>query len=234
LGRRLALAAVYGERYGVSLVFLVLAGRGLRQLLAPSGPLRTAIAAAPLTTIVQLVVWVQLYVCMGLLLLLGRRVVSPPQKIADVLLPLISTFFYLAYYTVQWFPPWLSQNLCPAGWQPACLTAGMGLSVIGLWIAIWAAVHLGRSFGVLIEVRQVVLGGAYRRMRHPMYLGYVCLLAGYAIINCSLACFLLVPLHIGLLLWRARLEEARLAAASPAYQEYRRRTGFLLPKFHSH
>jgi len=47
----------------------------------------------------------------------------------------------------------------------------------------------------------------------------------------SLAGFMLVPLHMGLLLYRARLEETRLAARSPEYEAYRRRTGFIFPKF---
>ena len=215
LGRRAAWAAVYGERYGVSLVFLGLAGLGLHRLLSPGGAARAGLEAAPLAGIIRQVIWVQLYVCAGLLLLLGRRVQSPPRTAADLLVPLGSTFFYLAYYTIPWFPAWLKQSLCPAGWRMTCAVVGAALNLLGLWISIWAAVYLGRSFGVLIEVRKVVLEGAYRWVRHPMYLGYVCFLAGFALANCSLAGFILVPLHIGLLLYRARLEEARLAEGSP-------------------
>jgi protein-S-isoprenylcysteine O-methyltransferase Ste14 len=231
LGRRAALAAVYGERYGVSLVFLCLAGFRLHRLLTASGTERAQIEAAPFTGIISQVIWVQLYVYVGLLLLLGRRVMSPPQKLADLLIPLSSTFFYLSYYAIPWFPAWLKQNLCPPGWQVTCVAVGVVLNLLGLWISIWAAVYLGRSFGVLIEVRKVVLDGAYRRIRHPMYSGYVCFLAGFALANFSLACFILAPLHIGLLLYRARLEEARLAECSPEYQAYRQRTGFIFPKF---
>jgi protein-S-isoprenylcysteine O-methyltransferase Ste14 len=41
----------------------------------------------------------------------------------------------------------------------------------------------------------------------------------------------LVPIHIALLLYRARLEEARLSEYSAEYQEYRKRTGFIFPRF---
>jgi protein-S-isoprenylcysteine O-methyltransferase Ste14 len=231
LGRRVAWAAVYGERYGVSLIFLGLAGLRLHQLLHLQGAERAELEAAPVTGIIRQLIWVQLYVYFGLLLLVGRRVQSPPQKLADLLLPLATTFFYLAYYTIPWFPASLKQSLYPADWQTACVTVGVLLNLLGLWISMWAAVHLGRSFGVLIEVRQVVIAGAYRRIRHPMYAGYLCFLAGFALANGSLACGLLVPLHMGLLLYRARLEEARLAECSPAYREYRERTGFIFPKF---
>jgi len=121
--------------------------------------------------------------------------------------------------------------LCPVAWQAPSVAVGLFLNLLGIWIAIWGAIYLGRSFGVLIEVRQVVLDGAYRRMRHPMYAGYICLLAGFALANFSLAYFILVPLHVFLLLYRARLEETRLAAASPEYQAYCQRTGFIFPKF---
>lgn len=232
LGRRAAWAAVYGERYGMSLVFLGLAGFGLHRLLHASGTQRAELAAAPLAGIIRQVIWVQLYVCVGFLLLLGRRVQSPPRKVADLVVPLAGTFFYLAYYAIPWFPPWLKQSLCPVDWQTVCATIGAVLNLLGLWISIWAAVYLGRSFGVLIEVRKVVMDGAYRRIRHPMYSGYVCFLAGLALANFSLAYFILVPLHIGLLLYRARLEEVRLAEGSPEYQAYRQRAGFIFPKFH--
>lgn len=230
LGRHLALAAVYGERYVVSIVFLCLAAHRLHRLITATGPERAEIEAAPVTTVIRQIIWVQLYVYWGVLLLLGRRVTGLPEKLQDILVPLATTFFYLAYSVVPWLPAGLGKNLCPADWQPACTAISLGLNLLGLWIAVWAAVYLGRSFGVLIEVRQLVTDGAYKWVRHPMYSGYVLFLAGFALANCSLAYLIIVPLHIGLLLYRARLEEARFAACSPQYEGYRRRTGFIFPR----
>ena len=82
LGRRTALAAVYLERYGVSLVFLYLAGTRVYTLLHFSGA-----EASPVEVIRQLI-WVQLYLYTGILLLIGRRVATLPQKARDILLPL--------------------------------------------------------------------------------------------------------------------------------------------------
>ena len=231
LGRSVAVAAVYIERYGISVVFFYLAGQRVHQLLALIGSSHSGADSAPVVEIIRQLIWIQLYLYSGVLLLLGRRVTALPQKIEDILLPLGTTFFYLAYSAVPWFPNWLKQSLFPAGWQAPCVAIGLILNLIGLWIAIWAAVYLGRSFGVLIEVRKVVLEGAYKWMRHPMYSGYLCFLAGFALTNFSIAFFILVPLHMFLLLYRARLEEERLAACSPEYAEYRKRTGFVFPKF---
>jgi len=230
LGRRVAWAAVYFERYGLSLVFLYLAGSRLHALVVLGHSERSQIAAAPLIGILREVIWVQMYLYVGLLLLLGRRVMAPPQKIIDLVVPMGTTFFNLAYGVIPWLPALLQKSLCPAGWQTACIATGLFFNLVGLWIAVWGAIHLGRSFGVLIEVRKVVLEGAYRWIRHPIYLGHICFLVGFAIANFSLAFFILVPVHIALLLYRARLEEARLAEVSPEYQAYQKRTGFIFPK----
>lgn len=230
LGRSVSLAAVYIERYLISLVFFYLTFQRVHQLLVLIADANTVAGTVPVIEIIRQLIWIQLYLYSGVLLLIGRRVTGLPERFVDILLPLATTFFYLAYSAVPWFPNWLKQSLYPAGWQTPCVITGLILNLIGLWIAIWAAVYLGRSFGVLIEVRKVVLEGAYKWMRHPMYSGYVFFLIGFALTNFSIAFFILIPLHIFLLLYRARLEEERLAAASPAYAEYRKQTGFILPK----
>ncbi len=231
LGRRVAQTAVFLERYGLSLAFFCMAGVRLHHLIVLDPAERAAIAAAPLVEVLRQVIWMQLYVYAGLMLLLGRRVTVPPQKLSDLLLPLGTTFFNLAYSAEPWFPDAFKTSLCPPAWQPAGAVAGFGLNLAGLLISIWAAVSLGRSFSVWIEVRRVVLDGAYRRIRHPMYLGYLCFLTGVALANFSAAYLSLVGLHVGLLLYRARLEERRLAEASPDYRAYCQRSGFILPRF---
>jgi protein-S-isoprenylcysteine O-methyltransferase Ste14 len=231
LGRRIALIAIYFERYGLSLLFFILAALRIHQLMVFGPKEHAEVNAAPLVGILKEVIWVQMYVCIGLLLLFGRRVMSLPQKLEDLIIPLCATFFNVSYLAVPWFPAALQKNLAPANWQITCIAIGLIFNLLGLWIAVWGAIHLGRSFGVLIEVRKVVLEGAYRWVRHPIYLGHICFITGFAIANFSLAFFILVPAHIILLIYRARLEEARLVEFSPAYAEYQKRTGFILPKF---
>jgi protein-S-isoprenylcysteine O-methyltransferase Ste14 len=97
-------------------------------------------------------------------------------------------------------------------------------------MAIWSVLFLGRSFGIFVVVRKVVLDGPYRWVRHPMYLGYIFMLAGLVLINFSPAYLMLVPIHIFLLLYRAHLEEVRLSGHSAEYREYVKRTGFIFPK----
>jgi protein-S-isoprenylcysteine O-methyltransferase Ste14 len=90
--------------------------------------------------------------------------------------------------------------------------------------------YLGRSFGIFVSVREIVLRGPYHYVRHPIYLGYIFIWAGLVLANRSVAIVILVAIHTALLIYRARLEEEMLAEASPAYREYMTHTGFLFPK----
>lgn len=188
------------------------------------------IVTYPLLEIFRQITWIQLYVLTGFMLLIGRRVTVPPQGIKDLSIPLITTFFYLIYEATPLFPPVMKSYLCPAPWYPVCLATGLFLNLVGFCISIWAALWLGRSFAILIEVKKVVTEGAYRWMRHPIYFGYIFLLAGFALANFNLIYFILIPIQIALVVYRAQLEEKRLAESSVEYREYQKRTGFIFPK----
>jgi len=228
LSARTALAAVRLERYGLSLAYLVLGSYHAYSLWS-GGPGRAVGDGALLVGIARQVIQLQLELYVGVLLLLGRRATVLPRTLKDVVIPLAGTFFNLTYNVVAWLPPGLKTSLCPVGWQGLCAALGLVLNLIGLSVAIWSAVYLGRSFGILVEVKQVVTDGAYRWVRHPMYAGYTCLLAGLALANFSIPYFVLVPIHVFLLVYRGRLEERRLCECSSEYRDYCRRTGFIFP-----
>lgn len=96
-------------------------------------------------------------------------------------------------------------------------------------LSLWGYLTLNRAFSLLPEARQLRTTGPYRWVRHPVYAGnYVTVLAvlvwRYSHLNLALVVvFLAVQTH------RARLEEAKLAAAFPAYERYKARTGMFLP-----
>ena len=229
LGRKAALTAVYAEKYVLAPVYLYLAQIELHKLWVGSrGPPGTENAV--FVGIVCHVLWLLLNFFVGLALLLGRRAVVPPQKLKDILVPLVTAFSTLMYKTIPQFPTSLQKSLCPSGLQTPFADVGLFLGVTGMMVAIWSVLSLGRSFGILVVVRKVILGGPYQWVRHPMYLGYICMLAGLVVAHFSGACFILVPIHIFLLLYRARLEEARLSEYSAEYREYLKRTGFIFPR----
>lgn len=230
LNRKTGLIAVFTERYFFSLIYLGLSWVEFQKpWLGWNGQLATASA-----------VWIDtsrhlnlllLYFFTALLLLLARRAAMPPQNLKGILIPLATTFFNLAYSAVSWLPISLQKSLWPAGMQLPLAIGGFVFIILGPVVALWGLVYLGRSFGIFVEVRTVVLGGPYRWVRHPMYLGWICMYSGLALANGSAAFLILVPIHIFLLQYRARLEETQLAGYSEEYREYLKRTGFILPKF---
>lgn len=229
LSRRAALAAVYAERYGLSLVYLCLAGNEFHKLwLVWLGPASNSGAAA--VEAARQVIALMLNFFVGILLLLGRRADVPPQNLKDILIPLAASFFNLTYNTTRWFPALFLKRLCSPDWQTSLTVTGLFLGLMGPAVAIWAVLYLGRSFGVFVVVRKVILDGPYQWVRHPIYLGYLCMLTGLVLVNFSAAYFILVPIHIGLLLYRAHLEEVRLSEHSAEYREYMKRTGFIFPR----
>jgi protein-S-isoprenylcysteine O-methyltransferase Ste14 len=229
LSPKVALTAVYSERYVLSLVYLYLTWVEFHKLcLIWLGPVSNAGAEAIPAARHVILLFLNFFV--ALLLLLGRRAAVPPQKLKDIVIPLATSFFNLTYYTTLWFPASLLKNLCSPDWQMRFTVTGLSLGLMGPAVAIWSLLFLGRSFGIFVVVRKVVLDGPYRWVRHPMYLGYICMLVGLALVNFSAVYLVLVSTHIGLLLYRAHLEEARLSEHSAEYREYTKRTGFILPK----
>jgi protein-S-isoprenylcysteine O-methyltransferase Ste14 len=166
-----------------------------------------------------------------ILLLTGRKPEVPPRKLRFVVIPLIATFLNYLYLETNRLPRTFTTNLCPPALQPTLIVAGLIFVIIGPIIALWGMMYLGRSFGVFVAVRKVVLRGPYRWVRHPMYLGWVTSYIGLALFSFSAAYWMLVTIHICLYIYRARMEESQLAEHSPVYREHMRRTGFLLPKF---
>jgi len=171
---------------------------------------------------------------MGLVLLLGRRAAASPRNLTEIAVPLAASFYFVLFSYVPLLPDslqWLRQNRAPEGWQGALAYLGFALGVLGVAFAIWGILSLGRSFGIFVAVRSVVLRGPYRFVRHPMYGGYIVGSLGLLLANANLALAVLVPLQAALFVWRARLEEARLAEFSADYRAYQQRTGFFLPRF---
>jgi protein-S-isoprenylcysteine O-methyltransferase Ste14 len=235
LNRKTAMIAVFTERYVLSVLFLYLTWFELRKpWLGWNG--QPATGGAVFIETSRHVNLLLLDFFTALLLLLGRRTVVLPQKLKGILIPLVTTFFNFTYnavpwlVSVSWFPTWLQNNLCPIGLRLPFAIVGFILFMIGPVIALWGILYLGRSFGVFVEVRTVVLGGPYRWVRHPMYLGWICMYAGLALGSFSAVYFLLVLIHIFLLRYRARLEEAQLSEYSPEYREHMKRAGFILPR----
>ncbi|PMS22195.1 isoprenylcysteine carboxyl methyltransferase [Trinickia dabaoshanensis] len=106
-------------------------------------------------------------------------------------------------------------------------TAGASLQIAGIAWQLFAKGSLKRSFGVLPANRGVVSHGAYRVVRHPMYLGYFVtdigfLLANFSLFNLSIHCFQLA-MQVGRI-----VREERILETDIAYRCYRKAVRYRL------
>jgi len=64
--------------------------------------------------------------------------------------------------------------------------AGAAIQIIGLSWTVYAKLSIGRSFGLLPANRGIVVVGAYRWVRHPIYAGYLVTHIGFLAANFGL------------------------------------------------
>jgi protein-S-isoprenylcysteine O-methyltransferase Ste14 len=101
------------------------------------------------------------------------------------------------------------------------------IQVVALGWIIYGKLSLGRSFGLLPANRGIIVAGAYRWVRHPIYLGYILCHGGFLLASFSwrnLAVYGTLHLvQIGRL-----LREEKLLSRDGAYRQYRRRVPYRL------
>jgi len=111
---------------------------------------------------------------------------------------------------------------------------GVALAGLGISLMIWARRHLGHYWSDKVEIKanhQLISTGPYARLRHPIYTGMLLGIAGTALAVGEwrgLAAFVLLLTNYVI---KASKEERILRQKfGPAFQEYERRTGFLIPR----
>jgi protein-S-isoprenylcysteine O-methyltransferase Ste14 len=109
---------------------------------------------------------------------------------------------------------------------------GTLLVLLGIGLAVYARVYLGRNWGMPMsrkEEPELVSGGPYAFVRHPIYTGIILAMLGSAI---GESLFWAVPLILfGLyFVYSARREEELMCEQFPAqYPDYMRRTKMIVP-----
>jgi protein-S-isoprenylcysteine O-methyltransferase Ste14 len=119
---------------------------------------------------------------------------------------------------------------------PYSAIAGFGFTIasLGLGLALWARMHLGRNWSDKVVIQaghQLIRTGPYARLRHPIYSGVLLGVAGTALVlgewRGGIA-FLLLLTNYAI---KARKEDRVLAESfGMEFEEHRRRAGFLLPR----
>ena len=131
-------------------------------------------------------------------------------------------------------------HLGPLDWRfvPEAISIhvlALAMVVAGLGISVWARRHIGQFWSgrvMLKEGHQLIQSGPYARVRHPIYSGIFLATLGTALFVGEWRALLGAAIFFVAHWLKARREEALLAGKfGKAYEEYRRRTGSLLPKW---
>jgi protein-S-isoprenylcysteine O-methyltransferase Ste14 len=142
----------------------------------------------------------------------------------------VLAFALTAAFALPHLPIFSFVNFAPV--NPALSSIGVMLCVAGGAVLVWARQTLGDNWSQTVSVKEgheLVTGGPYRCVRHPMYTGGLVACLGSAIVCGGGFVFLLVILG-GLFLWRTGAEDKLMARQFPnEYPAYQKRTKKLVP-----
>ncbi len=116
--------------------------------------------------------------------------------------------------------------------DPWRVGVGVILFALGLGVAVWARLHIGRNWGTPMSRKdepEMVNSGPYRLVRHPIYSGI--LLAGVGTAVALRWSWIVAPVLAGIyFVYAATVEERYLTQQFPDdYPAYRRSTKMLVP-----
>ena len=109
---------------------------------------------------------------------------------------------------------------------------GLAIFVLGLALAVWARIYIGRNWGMPMSEKadpELVTTGPYSVIRHPIYSGIILAMVGTAV-AVSLYWLIAVALLGAYFLYSAVMEERYMAEVFPdAYPRYKQSTKMLIP-----
>jgi len=114
----------------------------------------------------------------------------------------------------------------------ATVVIGLVLVALGVGIALAAGATLGRTLTpspIPKADGQLVTGGVFAFVRHPIYSGLLVLGLGLVVIGASVLHLLAWVALLAVLMTKARFEERMLADQYPDYRAYAARVGRLVP-----
>lgn len=146
-------------------------------------------------------------------IILARQPTIRDINPAYVVLTVIASFIVPLFISVE-------DNARIIGDTLADIIAGLGVA----W-TIYAKLSLGRSFGLLAAKRRIKVKGAYRFIRHPIYVGYFIAHLAFLLTNFSSANVAILTILYIMQLLRAFREE-RILSSDETYRAYCERTPY--------
>jgi protein-S-isoprenylcysteine O-methyltransferase Ste14 len=124
------------------------------------------------------------------------------------------------------------QNYVAFSANPVINGIGVALCAIGLALAIWARVYLGKNWGMPMSLKvepELVTTGPYAFVRHPIYSGILLAMLGSVFVSVMIWLILFV-IFCAYFVYSARVEERIMATKFPNhYRQYKNRTKMLIP-----
>lgn len=155
-----------------------------------------------------IILWIEL--AMLIVPMLIRR---PPKRVTT------NPWFWLLTYIETY---WLLMPILGPGHPIVSRTTYDVVAFVGLGICVWGRVSLGRNIGFVPAQRELVAGGAYKYMRHPLY-------ASLLVVDLSVALAVYSPRNVVLIaigmfwfLLKSVVEESFLKL-DPQYAAYMQR-----------
>jgi protein-S-isoprenylcysteine O-methyltransferase Ste14 len=116
--------------------------------------------------------------------------------------------------------------------SPLLQGIGLAIFVLGLGLAVWARIYIGRNWGMPMSHKdnpELVTTGPYHTIRHPIYSGIILAMIGTTI-TVSWYWAVAVALTAAYFIYSALMEERYMAGEFPdTYPEYKQSTKMLVP-----
>lgn len=109
--------------------------------------------------------------------------------------------------------------------SPALLQASLYITLTANFLGLLTILNLGRSFGILIAVREVKTTWLYSLVRHPMYATDILLRLGYLVGHPNALAAAVVVFSVLAYYWRAKFEEEFLSR-DQVYREYMKKVPY--------
>lgn len=130
-----------------------------------------------------------------------------------------------------WFGPFFGQRFLPE--SDLLYFAGLALLLAGVYWAFWARHTLGANWSGRVTIKEdheLVTGGPYRLVRHPIYTGVLFAFMGSALALGRVGNLFAIAIMLAIFSYKMRMEEKVLNQHFGAkYADYRRSTKALIP-----
>ena len=160
----------------------------------------------------------------------AKKLESPLERLQHVL-PMGMGLWLMFARTTGW--GWLNARMLPR--IPVLWTTGLMITAIGVGVAIYARLSLGRNWSSMVTLKsghELIRRGLYGRIRHPIYTGILLAMLGTAMIHGRLRGWVGLGIVLVSFYVKARREEQFLRHEfGEAFETHMRETGMFLPKW---